>query len=307
MVVIIALCAFAAVVFATLAVALEAQSKRMSDRFTTVASRVIEEDEPETLRGSLRERVFQPMLDKLSAWATKLTPSQSAKQTALRLDRAGRPLGLTPATWTLVKTAGTALGVGGALVVIRLAPFQGSPKVLVALTVAALGSLGPSYYLDYRAKQRQMAIRRALPDVIDLLVVSVEAGLGLDAAISEVISRRKGPLLDEFARVLAEVRVGKPRRRAWQDMAERGDALELKVFSAALVQAEELGASIAGVLRGQSEALRMRRSLTVREVAAVLPVKMLFPLVFFIFPGMFVVILGPGMISMMDAFGQVGF
>jgi tight adherence protein C len=307
MVVLIALCAFATVVFAVFAVTLEAQSKRMSDRFTTVASRVIEDDEPETLRGSLRERVFQPLLDRLNAWAMRFTPVQSVKQTALRLDRAGRPLGMTPATWTLVRSTGMALGIAGAMVVNRMAPFQGPLKVLAALVVATIGMLGPSYYLDNLTKQRQLSIRRALPDIIDLLVVSVEAGLGLDAAISEVISRRKGPLLDEFGRVLGEVRVGKSRRRAWQDMAERTDALEVKVFSAALVQAEELGASISGVLRGQSEALRMRRSLNVREVAAVLPVKMLFPLVFFIFPGMFVVILGPGMISMMKAFGQVGF
>lgn len=307
MVLLITLLTFAAVVFGTFAVVLEAQSKRMSDRFTTVASRVIEDDEPEALRGSLRDRVFQPMLERVNAWAMKLTPAQTVKETALRLDRAGRPFGLNPATWTLVRMTGTILGVGGALVVLRLAHSQGPLRVLAALTVSAVGALGPSYYLDHRAKQRQAAIRRALPDVIDLLVVSVEAGLGLDAALSEVIARRKGPLLDEFARVLAEVRVGKPRRRAWQEMAERADCLELKVFSAALVQAEELGASIAGVLRGQSEALRMRRSLSVREVAAVLPVKMLFPLVFFIFPGMFVVILGPGMINMMQTFGQVGF
>jgi tight adherence protein C len=307
MVVLITLLTFAAVVFGTFAVVLETQSKRMSDRFTTVASRVIEEDDDQVLRGSLRERVFDPMLQRLNAWAVKLTPAQSVKQTALRLDRAGRPFGLTPATWTLVKTAGMLFSVIGALAVLRFGHLHGPLGVLAALAVAACGALGPSYYLDYCTKVRQAAIRRALPDVIDLLVVSVEAGLGLDAALSEVIARRKGPLLDEFARVLAEVRVGKPRRRAWQDMAERTDCLELKVFTAALVQAEELGASIAGVLRGQSEALRMRRGLSVREVAAVLPVKMLFPLVFFIFPGMFVVILGPGMINMMQSFGQIGF
>jgi tight adherence protein C len=165
----------------------------------------------------------------------------------------------------------------------------------------------PSHMLDGRIKQRQLAIRRALPDVIDLLVVSVEAGLGLDGAMQEVLTRRRGPLLDEFARVLAEVRVGKPRRKAWQEMAERGDTLELKVFVAAIVQAEELGASIAGVMRGQSESLRMRRSLSVREVAAVLPIKMLFPLIFFIFPSMFVVILGPGMITLFTTFKSIGF
>ena len=138
-------------------------------------------------------------------------------------------------------------------------------------------------------------------------MVSVEAGLGLDASVQEVIARRKGPLLDEFARVLAEIRVGKARRAAWQEMATRVDILELKVFVAALVQAEELGSSIAGVMRGQADALRSRRSLAVREVAAMLPVKMLFPLVFFIFPGIFVVILGPGVVNIMDTFGRIGF
>lgn len=307
MIIIICGCVFAAVGFAAVAYVLEAQSRKLSERFTALLPQGPEEDVPEALRASLRERVLGPIMQRANALARRLTPAASVRHTILQLERAGRPWGLTPYTWTLVRVLAAVGCVLGGLVLSRLLPPTGPLRSLTFLAAVAVGLMGPSMVMDRKIKERQYLIRSSLPDVIDLLVVSVEAGMGLDGAVREVISRRKGPLLDELARVLTEIRLGKSRRTAWQEMAIRVDVLELKVFVAALVQAEELGASIATVLRGQSEALRMRRSLAVREVAAALPIKMLFPLIFCIFPGIFVVILGPGMISILTSFRQIGF
>ncbi len=303
----IAACVFIGVAFAALGFVMEAQSKTMSTRFTHVASKVIDDEYPESLKGSLKERILDPILQRLNEVAERLTPAGSAKAVAMQLERAGRPWGMTPQLWALVRMGCAFGGVMLSLFAMKLVPLDGMLKLCVAMIPAAAAIIGPSAMLDKKCKARQAVVRRTLPDLIDLLVVSVEAGLGLDAAVQEVIDRREGPLLDELARVLAEIRVGKSRRQAWQEMAARLDVLELKVFVAALVQAEELGASVAGVLRGQSDAIRMRRSLAIREMAAVLPVKMLFPLIFFIFPGMFVVILGPGAISMLTTFKDIGF
>lgn len=300
---------FLGAAFAVGAFAMERQSKQRSDRFTSVIAPVLSDQQelPRELRLSIRERLFRPLAARLVAFAGRLTPRAAAKGLALQLERAGRPWGLTPELWTLVRGASIALGIIAAMVVLKRLDALGAFQPLAALAVAAVGMIAPGYVLDAKTKERQWLIRRALPDVIDLLVVSVEAGLGLDAAVQEVISRRQGPLLVELGRVLAEIRVGKTRRQAWQEMANRVDLLEIKVFVASLVQAEELGASVSGVLKSQGEALRTRRSLSVREVAAVLPVKMLFPLIFFIFPSMFVVILGPGMINLVDTFSAIGF
>ena len=145
-----------------------------------------------------------------------------------------------------------------------------------------------------------------LPDTLDLLVVSAEAGMGLDGALAEVVQRKEGPLVDEFERALVEIRLGKRRRDAWQDLADRAQAEELPARVAALYQAEELGVSIAKALRAHSDALRGKRSMKIREQAAVLGTKMLFPLIFCIFPALFVIIMGPGVISMKDVFSAMG-
>lgn len=301
---------FLAGAFLVLGFVMETQSRRMSGRFTAlVAARPAEDDDdtPEILKRSLRERFVAPLLTRAAGFVGQLTPAASLKALNLQLDRAGRPWGVNAHMWVLVRAASAGAGITGALAALRGLPLEGPLLMCAVAGVAAAGMILPGVMLDSKMKQRQTAVKQALPDVMDLLVVSVEAGMGLDGAVQEVVNRRKGPLLEELARVLAEIRVGKTRRAAWQQLAERVDLLELRVFVAALIQAEELGASVAGVLRSQSEALRVRRSLSVREVAAMLPVKMLFPLIFFIFPSIFVVILGPGMISLVESFREIGF
>ena len=298
---------FVALAFAIVAFALEGQNRQMSERFTAFARVTPETDGPEDLRGSLHERLIAPTVARLNELALRITPRESAKAMAMQVERAGRPWGMTASMYALIRTGSAAVGILGALALYRFVPMSPLVRIVALGAGAGAGVMGPGVAMDRAIKQRQMAVRRAMPDIIDLLVVSVEAGMGLDAAVQEVVQRRRGPLVDELARVLGEVRVGKSRRSAWQDMAIRVDILELKGLVAALVQGEELGASVSGILQGQSQVIRERRSIHVREMAAVLPVKMLFPLVFFIFPGMFVVILGPGMISMMGAFKSISF
>jgi tight adherence protein C len=164
----------------------------------------------------------------------------------------------------------------------------------------------PDIVLQRVIETRQTSIRRNLPDVLDLLVVSVEAGVGFDGAMQRVVDKSRGALADELARVLEQVRLGKSRAEALRRMGERTQVADLISFVAAVQQAETLGVSIAKVLRAQADAARERRSQRAREAAAKLPVKLLFPLVFFIFPALFVVILGPGAIRFAELFKVLG-
>lgn len=281
--------------------------KQMTQRFTNMFPVRQNDDISSQVKGSLKERFLIPLYLKATKYIERLTPAATIRSVSRQIERAGNPLGLTAATWSLLRFSSLFGGAITTLFIWHQVPLPGGIKLIACLSCFAAGMIGPGIWLDGKIRERQWQIRRSLPDMIDLLVVSVEAGLGLDASCQEVVNRRRGPLMNELERVLAEIRVGRNRRQAWQDMASRVDVLEMKVFVAALVQAEELGASVAGVLKTQAEAIRVRRSLTVREVAAALPVKMLFPLIFFIFPSMFVVILGPGMINLAATFSEIGF
>ena len=202
MIVGIAILVFGAVGFMAMAFALESHSRRMSDRFTVVAPSPSDDEVPEAVSASFRERVLDPIFGRANDFMTRLTPKASMAEMVMRLDRAGRPWGLTPGMWSLMRTSAAVGGTLAALVAMKALPLDGLLPLCVAAIVAFAGILGPSFMLDQKIKQRQMEIRRSLPDVIDLLVVSVEAGLGLDASVQEVIKRRRGPLMDEFARVL---------------------------------------------------------------------------------------------------------
>ena len=154
----------------------------------------------------------------------------------------------------------------------------------------------PEFWLGGRVKKRQKAILLMIPDALDLLTISVRAGLGFDAALGKVVEKLKGPLSDEFRRALAEVRVGKARRDALRDIVPRTEVVPLTNFIGAIIQAEQLGVSMSKVLQVQSEQLRIERRQRAEEQAAKAPIKMLFPLVGCIFPSLFIVILGPAII-----------
>ena len=166
----------------------------------------------------------------------------------------------------------------------------------MALVGALFGYIVPEFWLGGRVKKRQKAILLMIPDALDLLTISVRAGLGFDAALGKVVEKLKGPLTDEFRRALAEVRVGKARRDALRDIVPRTEVAPLTNFIGAIIQAEQLGVSISKVLQVQSEQLRIERRQRAEEQAAKAPIKMLFPLVGCIFPSLFIVILGPAII-----------
>jgi len=251
-------------------------------------------------------RIIVPMVNRVSGWISTLAPRSVLQSNRQRLQQAAHPWGLTAEVFLMVRVLSTLVGlaIGGLILLRGLLPTN--ITWLAAIAAASFGLLAPGWLVDRIAQNRRREIRKDLPNIIDLLVVSVEAGLGLDAAISEIIERESGPLTEEFEQTLTEIRLGKSRQDAWRNLAKRNQVDDLSAFMAAICQAEELGSSISRVLRTHSDTLRIKRKIHVRELANKIPVKMLFPLVFCIFPAMFVVILGPGAITIMHTVGNMG-
>ncbi len=258
----------------------------------------------EELSASFFERVIKPGLDTFTTKLAAAAPEGMIRAAGDKLAAAGHPMGLTEPVFLLLR--GVACLVA-ALVAWLLFTQLASAQPQVRIAVTSLGlivvALGPDYMVSNMVKTRQAQIRRSLPDLLDLLVVCTEAGMGLDGALAEVVARKEGPLVDEFNRTLVEVRLGKRRNDAWDDLASRVNVQELSMLVAALYQAQTLGVSIARALRTHSDALRSQRSIRIKEQGAILATKMLFPLVFCIFPALFVVILGPGAIQIMKTMG----
>lgn len=248
------------------------------------------------------ERVLQPAWRGLQARLLRLTPSGVAERMEQRLHQAGRPIEL--AQYVALK----AVFVGCGFLLGLLAAGGGSGPLLDRLALpaalAALGAYLPDFWLSAQRGRRQRALAAALPDVLDLLSVSVEAGLGFDGAVAKVSEKFGDPVGSEFQRYLREVRLGKTREEALRALAERGSLPELRTFVAAVIQADQLGASLTRVLRLQSDSLRTKRKQAAEERAMKAPIKMLIPLVVFIFPTLFVVILGPAALRVLEAFGR---
>jgi tight adherence protein C len=174
---------------------------------------------------------------------------------------------------------------------------------IFAVVGAALGFVLPEFWLGRKGRSRSFAMVLQLPDALDLLTISVEAGLGFDAALAKVVEKMEGPLVSEFRQALAEIRMGRSRRDALRDVISRADAQPVTNFIGAIVQAEQLGVPIAKVLQIQSQQLRIERRQRAEEAAAKAPVKMLFPMVGCIFPTIFIVILGPAIMTVMGGVG----
>jgi len=256
----------------------------------------------------LHQRLLGPWLGNLAKGLGAATPGGAVADIRTKLDRAGYPGGLTSESFMALR--GLTLIVCAALAAwINLVWKDAQPLARLAVTslFLAVGLFGPQYVLDMYIRKRQTQIRKDLPDIMDLLVVSTEAGVGLDSALQEVVRRRRGPLVYEFERLLAELRLGKSRADAWRDLAERTGVEEVRLLVNALLQADELGVSIAKTLRTQAKALRDRRSEKIRVAAATMSVKMLFPMIFFIFPALLVVVLGPAVVSILSGFRGMGF
>jgi tight adherence protein C len=268
----------------------------------TTQARNLEELE---LQQPLSDRTLRPLVVRLSRMGSRLGNASSADTAERRLAMAGNPGDLRVSDWIGVKllagiVAGVLLFFLLGVVMINgswLDPMVLIQRALFGLIGLGIGYLLPEFWLGNKIKARQKGILRMIPDTLDLLTISVRAGLGFDAALAKVVEKMPGPLTDEFRRALAEVRVGKSRREALRDMIPRTQVAPLSNFIGAIIQAEQLGVSISKVLQVQSEQLRIERRQRAEQQAARAPIKMLFPLVGCIFPSLFIVILGPAFIS----------
>jgi tight adherence protein C len=249
------------------------------------------------------DRTFRPFVARLSGALARVTSSSFSERTEKRLAMAGNPGDLRVSDWLGIKAIGTAVGAAVFFLLIGIIGKNLTMGILLGLVGAAIGYIGPEFWLGGRVRRRQKGILMGIPDALDLLTISVRAGLGFDAALGKVVEKMKGPLVDEFRRALAEVRVGKTRRDALRDIVPRTEVPPLTNFIGAIIQAEQLGVSISKVLQVQSEQLRIERRQRAEEQAAKAPIKMLFPLVGCIFPSLFIIILGPAIILIVQNLG----
>lgn len=248
----------------------------------------------------MRERVLLPLLGRLQEYLLRLTPGRAKERMQQHLDKAGRPVEL--AYFAMMKAIGAVIGVGAGGVLGFVG--QGSNPALMPVVLGVLGAYLPDFWVSRQGSRRLRLLSSALPDVLDLLSVSVEAGLGFDGAVAKVAEKFPDPTSSEFQAYLREMRLGKTREEALRGLAERSRLPELQTFVAAVIQAEQLGAPMVRVLRAQADAMRERRKQRAEERAMKAPVKLLFPLVTFIFPTLFIVLLGPAVIRVMETFGK---
>ncbi len=256
------------------------------------------------------ERVLKPLGRWLGELALKFTP-QNAIETAQRnLELAGRPGGLEASTFVALRFVSLIVFGGGTFLLLRISHNKSfhSKALLFGIIFAVLGYYLPDLWLKSKIRRRQENILRALPDALDLLTICVGAGLGFDGAMSKVVEKWDNELAFEFGRVLREIQLGKSRREALRDMADRVGLPEMSSFVAAIIQSEQLGVSLGKVLLIQAENMRTKRRQRAEEKAHQAPVKMLFPLVFLVMPALFIVLLGPAVMIVIQMFvGGNGF
>jgi tight adherence protein C len=267
----------------------------------SVRPRTLEELE---LQRPIAERTLKPIVQGLAALVARFYPANTARSLQIRLKRAGMEttsveffLGVKAFVGLVAAVAGSSL--------LNLLTGDSLYTAGGLLGGLVLGFLAPDFYLNNRANGRGSAILDQLPDALDLLTISVEAGLGFDAALVKVTEKMKGPLTDEFKRAAAEQRVGKSRQESLRGISERVDVKELQNFISAIIQADQLGVSMSKVLRIQSEQMRTDRRQRAEEKAARAPILIMLPTVGCIFPSLFIVILAPAALSAMKSCGSV--
>lgn len=255
------------------------------------------------LERPLIEKVLLLIGERIMALVRRFAPAGVSDDVSDRLQRADYPAGLNASGFLMIKV-GAFLVVPAAYCLYLLVLGGGNNISLFQVSLAAalflVGYRAPDWWLNSRVAARQKAINRALPDALDLIVVCVEAGLAFEGAIGRVVDRIRGPLADEFRRTLGEISLGKRRRDALRDMATRTQASDLVSFIAAVVQADQTGISIGDVLRIQSDDLRLRRRQRAEREGREAPLKMLIPLIFFIFPATLIAAVGPAALKILD-------
>lgn len=251
---------------------------------------------------SFSERMVKPFFKLFGEFLLKTTPRNKTAALAKKLDKAGLLKNGSMEKWLFTKYM-TALGVS---VFIGISTFIIEPNIIKTLAISLIIFLAINvffnFYLAKRAEGRKQKILKDLPYTLDLITVSVEAGLSFDGAMARVVSNISGELCDEFTKSLKEIRMGIERKIALRNMSARCEVRELSMFITSLIQADELGVSLGKVLRIEAANLREHSKQAAREKAMKAPIKMLFPLIFFIFPSIFIIILGPAIIKIMKVF-----
>ena len=253
---------------------------------------------------SFKDRIIQPVVDKVAANLAAVAPSGLRSRVEELVDASGGFYGHGMTSFVLFCFVSTAFYFLFAVWYCYDRDMSLFSKLIRIVLFTGVGVYFPFFWLKRLIRQRQKAILQSMPDVLDLLCVSVQAGLGFDGALGKVTAKLKGPLIDEFERLLQELRMGVTRRQALTRLARRCGIQEMQLFTAAIIQADKLGVGMAQTLEIQSGNMREARRQRAKEEAAKLPVKILFPTMIFIFPVMFVVVLGPAIVSLINSMGK---
>lgn len=285
--------------------ALQARLEEFAERGEIANLEDIELSQP------LRDRIILPLARSLGEVALKFTPQNAIHGTSRKLELAGNPRGLDPTVFLSMRMAGISLGIL-VLVVATIAPegsFLKGKGLLYGIPAGALGFFLPELWLSGKISRRQHNIRKAMPDALDLLTICVEAGLGFDAAMAKVYEKWDNELGAALGRVIREIQLGKLRKDALKDMADRIGISEMTSFVAAVIQSEQLGVSMAKVLRIQADQMRMKRRQLAEEEAHKAPIKMLIPMAILIFPSICIVLMAPAFLMLLRSSlgGMFGF
>lgn len=298
-------CVFSSVILAGFALDQSSSERKHAVRMlesqvsssSSVASANLREQE---LAQSFGSRVLVPFVGGAGRVARRITPLDARDRVSKKLLLAGSPPGWDAERVIAFKVIGAGAGFLGGLFIAGLLHFHGLSGIVSIALLAVAGFLVPDSFLARKVEERQKEVLGTLSDTLDLLTISVEAGLSLNAAIAQVVQNVPGVLSSEFARMLQEIQLGVPRLDAFRHLAERTDVEELNSFALAMIQADVFGVSIASVLRTQASHLRIKRRQTAEEKAQQTPVKIVFPLILCILPALFVIIIGPGAIRIMN-------
>jgi tight adherence protein C len=291
---------------AALAVAVWVVASSAEEKSTVRASlRQLEGYEVENVRDQellkpMRQRTVAPVVEAATSLGRRFTPEGYAEKVRDKFTAAGKGSNDAVDRFIALRVVLVACIPLAWIFTYKVLNMSGGLGLSVAILLSACFLLGPDAVLDRQVGERQNQIRRSLPDVLDLLVISVEAGLGFEQALDRTVAAVPGPLTEEFARMLGEVRAGASRANAMRAMEKRADVPELRSFVLAILQADTFGVSIGRVLRAQADEMRIKRRQLAQERAQKAPVKMLIPMVFCVFPALFVVVIGPAIISIME-------
>ena len=259
----------------------------------------------EEMKENFGSRVLVPVVGRAGRVARRVTPIDARDRIERKLLLAGSPVGWDAERVLAFKIIGAVAGFVLGLVLLQLIQFNSFIQLVIIALLTFVGFIVPDSILNSRVEDRKKQVLRTLSDTLDLLTISVEAGLSLNAAIAMVVRNVPGVLSSEFARMLQEIQLGVPRSDAFRHLAERTDVEELNAFALAMVQADIFGVSIASVLRTQAAQLRIKRRQAIEAKAAQTPVKIVFPLILCVLPALFVVIVGPGAIQIFQSFTSI--